>query len=156
MDEDDELHLELHREADTLGKFAILLHLQFPDNFGKKDALRFMDNLLSNITKACVSKGADIVGHIKAFMKSDTGSIMGSLVDPSVGVNLTDNLQDKTMKNAEIYVHVIVHNLWDPQVREYSLETIKQVLSSFKISYTIDRDYYETEKSIAHHLPKGG
>lgn len=154
MDDEGELHLELHREADTLGKFAALMHLRFPRDFTREKARRFMDALLSNITRECMAKGADIVGHIKAFMKSETGSLMGSIVDPAIGVNLTDNLQDSPIQEADIYIHIIVHNLWDPQVREYSLNAILEVMRSFDVEFQISKDYYEIEKSISHHLPK--
>lgn len=46
---------------------------------------------------------------------------------------------------------VIVHGIWDPEVREQSLEAIEAVFRKYGLSYEIIRDFYEKEKGVAHH-----
>jgi hypothetical protein len=49
---------------------------------------------------------------------------------------------------------VIVHGIWDPAVRDVSMNSISEVCREFDAEFDIVQDYYETEKSISHHVKK--
>lgn len=153
-DDHDDIHLDIHREADNLGKFASKMDISVSRGMSREQAGNFMISLLGGITNDCLSAGADIVGHIKAFMKAESGTLMGSLVDPQVGVNVTNDLNRGSFTRAELSVHIIVHGIWDPEVKEISEKTIERVMSQYGVDYKVLQDYFETEKSIAHHIKK--
>ncbi len=54
----------------------------------------------------------------------------------------------------DVILHVIVHGIWDPVVRDVSMASIKEVCHEFDAEFEIVQDYYETEKSISHHVKK--
>lgn len=150
MDED--IHLAMHREADELGKFAIQLQVHAPIEVSRERAANFLDELLVEITKRCFEHGADLVGHVKAFLKAPNGAMSASLIDLSKRSNVTHDFgKESRFQDAELTLHVIVHGIWDPEVREQSLIAIEQVFKKHNLSYTVVKDYYETEKGIAHH-----
>lgn len=150
MDED--IHLAMHREADELGKFAGLIQVHSARGVPREEAVRFLDELLYQITKGCMEHGADLVGHVKAFLKSENGAMSASLIDIKKRSNVTHDFgQGSTFNDAEITLHVIVHGIWDDVVREQSLQAMDRVFKQFDLNYTILKDYYEIEKSIAHH-----
>ncbi len=92
---------------------------------------------------------------MKAFMRSPSGAMSASLIDLKKGARITNEFEmDRGFDQADIILHVIVHGIWDPEVREVSLGAIEKVCKEFGIKYTIIKDYYETEKGIAHHLKK--
>jgi hypothetical protein len=153
-DEDDALHLELHRAADELGKFAARLKIRKPKGMSPSTAKEFMDALLVSVTKECFADGADLIGHVKAFMHTETGTLMASLVDLDVGVQLTSGLEEKTFKEAEVTLHVIVHGIWDDKVKEASRRGIQKTIKKFNLDLEVLQDYFETEKSIQHHVKK--
>lgn len=153
-DDDDALHLELHRAADELGKFAARLKIHKSKGITPAYAKEFMDSLLTNVTKECFKDGADLIGHVKAFMLTETGTLMASLVDLKVGVQLTSGLDDKAFKEAEVTLHVIVHGIWDDKVKEASRRGIKKTIMKFDLDLEVLQDYFETEKSIEHHIKK--
>ena len=62
VDNHDELHLALHREADKLGKFAIHMHIHAPQSLSQEDVAHFLDELLTQVTQSCMDHGADLVG----------------------------------------------------------------------------------------------
>ncbi len=156
MSDDDEeaLHLELHRAADELGKFAARLKVHDEKGITPTTAKKFMDSLLVNVTKECFAEGADLIGHVKAFMHTGTGTLMASLVDMNVGVQLTSGLEEGSFKEAEITLHVIVHGIWDDKVKEASRRGIHMAIKKFNLDLEVLQDYFETEKSIEHHIKK--
>ncbi|HUT27059.1 MAG TPA: hypothetical protein VMW85_03290 [Methanomassiliicoccales archaeon] len=152
LDEDDDLHLEMHRAVDELGKFS--LHMQM--NFGKgapaNKAISFVEELLIQVTDACLHHGADLIGHVKAFMMVDEGSNVGfSLIHQKMQVNITRQLKSDIVENADVIVHVIVHGIWDPEVRELTMGVLDGLSKSREITFHVIKDYYETEKSVEHH-----
>jgi len=154
MEEDEELHLEMHRAADELGKFAAKLHVVDPKGFTEDRAKKLMDSLLTTVTIECFKDGADLIGHVKAFLRSPKGTLMASLVDRSVGVQLTSGLEKEKFAEAEITLHVIVHGIWDDKVRDASRRGIDKVIKQYGLELEVLQDYYDTEKSISHHLKK--
>jgi len=152
LDEDDELHLEMHRAVDELGKFSLHMKVDFGEGSTAENAISFIEELLIKATDACLHHGADLVGHVKAFMMVEDGSTVGfSLIHQKMKVNITKQAGGKLIERAEVIVHVIVHGLWDPEVREQTLETLETVAKERGVKYEILKDFYETEKSAAHH-----
>lgn len=152
LDEDDELHLEMHRAVDELGKFSLHMKVDFGKGTSADKAVSFVEELLIEATDACLHHGADLVGHVKAFMMVDEGSTVGfSLIHQNMKVNITRQLNTKTIERAEIIVHVIVHGIWDPEVREQTLETLEKVTKKYQVKFEIIKDFFEEEKSAAHH-----
>jgi hypothetical protein len=150
MEED--IHLAMHREADELGKFAIQLQVHAPTEVSRERAANFLDELQVEITKGCFEHGADLVGHVKAFLKAPNGAMSASLIDLNKRSNVTHDFgKGSTFQDAELTLHVIVHGIWDPEVREQSLIAIEKVFKKHNLSYTVVKDYYEVEKGIAHH-----
>ena len=154
MEEDEELHLDLHRAADELGKFATRMHVHPHEPMSRERAKQFLNTLLIRVTTDCMNHGADMIGHVKAFIKAQSGTLMGSLVDLRVGVIITDGMEDETVDEMDVILHVIVHGIWDPVVRDVSMASIKEVCHEFDAEFEIVQDYYETEKSISHHVKK--
>jgi hypothetical protein len=152
---DEELHLEMHRAADELGKFSIHMMVHMKTPMEPEQAGEFLDRLLVQITEECMRDGADLIGHVKAFLEPKEGGTLGaSLVDFSIGTQLSNGLTGP-VSDADLTVHVIVHGLWDPDVRHSSMEMIENVMAEKGVRFDVIKDYYEVEKSIAHHHLKG-
>jgi hypothetical protein len=150
MDED--VHLAMHREADELGKFATQIRIHAPQAMSREEAAKALGELLSTITKLCMDHGADLVGHVKAFLKTTNGAMSASLIDLAKGPNITHDFgHDATFQEAELTLHVIVHGIWDPEVREQSLKAIESVFGKYGLKYEVIKDFYEKEKGMAHH-----
>jgi hypothetical protein len=150
-DDHDELHLEIHRAVDELGKYAIDIDINAPKGISKETVLKFIDNIMTSVTKSCMDNGADLVGHVKSFFSNDDGSIMSSIVDHRAPTRIKDAMDVRTIHNARFMMHVIVHGIWDDRVRESVLDVLDGVFQKWDIPYEITADYYDMEKSIAHH-----
>jgi hypothetical protein len=130
----------------------MMVHMKEP--MDREQAGKFLDHLLVQITEECMRDGADLIGHVKAFLEPVEGGTLGaSLVDFKIGTQLSNGLT-VPVTDADLTVHVIVHGLWDPDVRHASMEMIDKVMAEKGVKFEIIKDYYETEKSIAHHHVK--
>jgi hypothetical protein len=150
-DEHDRLHLEIHRAVDELGKYAINIDINAPKGITKDIVLKFIDDLMTSVTRSCMENGADLVGHVKSFFSNSDGSIMSSIVDHRVPTRMKDSLKAERIFKANFMMHIIVHGIWDDHVRESALDVLDRTFQKWKVPYEITADYYDTEKSIAHH-----
>jgi hypothetical protein len=151
---DEKLHIEMHRMVDELGKFSIHMTVTPKHVMSKDQCEEFLNDLLIQITKECFHDGADLIGHVKAFLTSEHGTSLGaSLVDFKVGVVMSNGLDSRGLKVGDLTIHVIVHGIWDDDVRHAAMETIERILPERHIAYTVLQDYYEKEKGMAHHAP---
>ena len=151
-DHHDDLHLELHRAVDELGKYAIDIEITSKEGIPKDKIKELIEESMRATTINCLKNGADMIGHTKSFLICDDGNIMSSLLDERKPAKIKDNVTSDTIYNAKFILHVIVHGMWDDKVREFSLQVLPDVFKERKIPYKIIKDYYDLEKSIAHHL----
>ena len=152
VEEGSALHLEIHRAVDELGKYAIELELISEKGVSKDDVKGFIDEMMRKPTMACLENGADIIGHVKSMLiVGDKGSIMSSIVDETKPTKMTDSVEVEVINDAILVLHIIVHGIWDDRIRELTLPFIDEVCAKGSIGYKILADYFDVEKSIAHH-----
>ena len=152
VEEGSALHLEIHRAVDELGKYAVELELMPKDGISKEKIKEFIDEVMRKPTLACLENGADIIGHVKSMLiVGDKGSIMSSIVDENRPTKMTDAVEVDVIDDAILVLHIIVHGLWDDKIRELTLPLIEEVCAKWGIGYKILADYFDVEKSIAHH-----
>lgn len=150
-EEGSRLHLEIHRAVDELGKYAIEMEITIPGGISKTDLKRFVDDVMRSATEECFEHGADLIGHVKAFVKVGDESIMFSMVDLGRETRIQDNVTSDIVDDAIFVLHVIVHGIWDDVIRHCTLEVLPSVSDRWGVSYSITEDYVDSEKSIAHH-----
>jgi len=148
----DKLHLEIHRAVDELGKYAIDIDVNSREGIKKDAMLKFIDDLMTSVTKSCMENGADLVGHVKSFLSNDDGNIMSSIVDHRSPAKIKDSMQSDVIFKARFMFHIIVHGIWDDRVRESVLSVLDGTFRKWNIPYKVTADHYDTEKSIAHHM----
>ncbi len=150
-DEASQLHLEIHRAVDELGKYAIELDISDPAGIPKGRLTDFVDDLMRTATAECIEHGADLIGHVKSFLRIGEDSVMFSMVHTEIPTVIQDNSSAESVDEALLVMHIIVHGIWDDVIRECTLEVLPGVADKWKIPYSVRADYFDTEKSIAHH-----
>ncbi len=144
-----ERQLLTHRASDELGKFSMWLRLYIRDPLDAQRSERMVLDLMNGITEECFAQGADMIGHIKSFLTAEGGSTISvSLIDLDIPPTVQNRFDGTLMTRGELIVHVIVHGMWDPQVRETSLEFTKGFMAERSIDYEVINDFYEKEKRV--------
>ena len=150
-DDGEDFHLEMHRAVDELGKYAIDIEIKSKDGIPKSKFKEFITELMDKSMRSAMAHGADLVGHVKSILLCDDGNIMSSIVDESIPIKIKDSLENDKIYNAKFTMHVIVHGIWDDKVRDATLEILPGVFKKWDVPYKVIADYYDTEKSAAHH-----
>lgn len=145
------LHLEIHRAVDELGKYAVEIEIDSDGGVPKAEMKGFVEDLMRTATASCMSNGADLVGHVKSFLIVGKESVMSSLVDERLPVKVKDTVPDGPIRSAKLILHVIVHGIWDDKIRELTLAALPDVAGRWGLRCTVIADYFDVEKSIAHH-----
>lgn len=77
----------------------------------------FVTGFLSALAAECLDRGADLIGHLKAHLRTAHGTLRASLVDPAAGPMLVSNLTgDGRFETGELAVNAVVHGLSDGEV----------------------------------------
>lgn len=144
-----ERQLLTHRASDELGKFSMWLRLYIRDPLDGRRSERMVLDLMNGITGECFARGADMIGHVKSFLTAEGGSTISiSLIDLDIPPTVQNRFDGTMMTRGELIVHVIVHGMWDPQVRETSLEFTKRFMAERSIEYEVVNDFYEKERRV--------
>ena len=152
VEEGSALHLEIHRAVDELGKYALEMELKPKEPISKDGIKGFIEELMRTATLECLGNGADLVGHVKSFLIVEGhGSMMSSITDENKPIRIKDALNVEKIDDAILVLHVIVHGIWDDKIRDLTLKVMPGICEKWKIGYNILADYYDLEKSIAHH-----
>ncbi len=156
VEEGSALHLEIHRAVDELGKYALELELKSKDGISKDDIKGFIDEIMRKPTEACLANGADIIGHVKSFLIVEGhGNIMSSMVDERKPIKIKDFVDVDKIEDCILVLHIIVHGIWDNEIRELTLPFLDDICKKWGLEYRIMADYFDLEKSIAHHNLSG-
>jgi len=150
-DEHEDFHLEMHRAVDELGKYAIDIEIMSKDGIPKNKFKEFITELMDRSMRSALEHGADLVGHVKSILLCDDGNIMSSIVDESIPIKIKDSLEGDKVYSAKFTMHVIVHGIWDDKVRDATLEVLPGIFKKWDVPYKVIADYFDTEKSAAHH-----
>lgn len=133
------LNLQLHREIDKLGKFGLQLEVFFTQPLSESETKHLLDELLSGIANNCFKNGADMIGHIKAHVRTPQGNLRGSVLDPALGAKIDGRLESEA-KSMVVTLNVIVHGIWDTEVKEASLRTIQTLGNSRGFHYRLIKE----------------
>jgi len=145
-----DVELDMHRSIDELGKFSVTLKIDTKRDIASQDVCSLLSEIMMNVTKACFDAGADMIGHVKSCAHNADDEIRictANLTSFKTGIKAND-MMNGTFNGGYIMLHVIVHGLWDPQVREISLASIETLMRSKGLEYRVMRDFFETEKRV--------
>jgi hypothetical protein len=145
----DDINLDMHRSIDELGKFSVKLELFPSPPLAEGPAEELVNAIMVDVTRRCLDEGADMIGHVKAFLHDLEGTMLrANLISFRIGVEMDNRLDSRTIEHGFLMFHIIVHGLWDPQVRDISIREIDRIMNERAIRYHILQDYYEKEKRV--------
>jgi len=145
-----DVELDMHRSIDELGKFSVSLKIDTERDIISTEVCSLLSEIMMNVTKACFDAGADMIGHVKSCAHNADDEIRictANLTSFKTGIK-TNDMMHGTFNGGYIMLHVIVHGLWDPQVREISLASIDALMRTKGLEYRVMRDFFESEKRV--------
>ncbi len=136
--------LEMHRSLDQLGKFSVTVTVDTERRLPDEEVEELLGKMLERVGRRCLDEGAGLIGHIKAYAQDrGEGMCSANLTSFRVGVESENRLGGEGWQEGDIMLHVIVHGLWDPEVRKLTLDELQGVMGEHGLRYRILRDYFE-------------
>ncbi|MDI9643734.1 MAG: GTP-binding protein [Candidatus Verstraetearchaeota archaeon] len=89
--------------------------------------------ILGEVGKRCVEDAGKLVGHIKAYAETNGGGFKASLVDPSIGVELSGDLPSAS-KEVKLSLFMAVRNVDSKKMGEFLEEKIKEISGRYGMS----------------------
>ncbi len=88
----------------------------------------FVKELLLQLWETYSTEGVDFIHEVKAEANAPFGKVHGSLKDIKTGPKITTDIPaNKNTKKFEIKVNVILDDIWNKEIRETALKTIKKI-----------------------------
>jgi len=148
-----DLELEMHRSIDELGKFSVNIKIDSDQVLDTDELHGVLSDIVMDSTKECFERGADLIGHVKACAYNEGGDenlrmLNANLTSFKNGVVLRDRMEGDHFQKGYVMLHVIVHGIWDPDVRDASLAEIDRIMKERGMEYRIIRDFFESEKRV--------
>ena len=146
-----DVDLDMHRSIDKLGKFSVTLKIDTERCMDSIEICSLLSDMMIDVTQACFDNGADMIGHVKSCAHNaddDSRICSANLTSFRTGVKTNDMMDGAQFNGGYVMLHVIVHGLWDPQVRDISLDAIEKLMLSKRLEYRVIRDFFESEKRV--------
>ena len=145
----EDINLDMHRSIDDLGKFSVKLELFSDPPMDSTVAEELVNRTMLEVTQRCLDEGADMIGHVKAFLHDlDGTNLRANLISFKLGVDMENAVDGKSIDHGFLMFHIIVHGIWDPQVKDISMKELDRILGQMGIRYHILQDYYEAVKRV--------
>ncbi len=139
----DDLRLDSHRSMDELGKFSVNLELHGV-NLSDEESQDLLETVMRQATEDCFAGGADFIGHVKGcLLTSDDRIVRANMVSIRTGVESENLLDGRGFQGGRLMMHLILHGIWDPDVRRITLDAISRVMDERGVGYRLIQDYCE-------------
>jgi hypothetical protein len=119
------------KELAAAGSFGLLVHFSSPEGISRARFIQLTKDLLIDVGRAVVRERGFLIGHIKAFATTPQGTVQLNLIDPALGVDITDRLGDEGVRSGELKFMAAVVGLTDArleEIMEESLERLRDLL----------------------------
>ncbi|MEM1985092.1 MAG: hypothetical protein QXW76_07500 [Candidatus Korarchaeum sp.] len=103
----------------------------FPEKFNE-----IVHEMVKEIADECIRRGAKAIGHIKLYLKTESGYVRADTVGIKYGVNVESNIK-KPEREALLMINSIVIGLNEEELSEVTIDTVRKVLQSNKFFHII-------------------
>lgn len=116
------------------GRFSALIEVSLGGR-GSEEFKHALAELLELTARGCAEAVGKFVGHVKAYARSERGSLKANLVDLRAGASVEGGLGGAD--RAELMVDAIAYRASDSDVRGAFLRALESALASRGFSYSI-------------------
>ncbi|MEM3538989.1 MAG: GTP-binding protein, partial [Nitrososphaerales archaeon] len=123
-----------------MGRAALKLSFRANKDVNEAKLKVIVSEILNEIANASLNSGSGLIGHIKAYLRSPSGSLKASLLDVKYGVDFAGNVKG-FIKEGEMTIYVIVKSLENKLVERILENEVKKILSKHRFSFNIEEEH---------------
>ncbi len=109
---------ENSKELADAGTFGLKADFHAHPAIASKDLVALMERLLKDVGTRVVEEKGMLLGHIKAFVTTDRGTLKINLIDMDLGPETLDRLSSPTVERGEIKFMAALVGLEDHEVED--------------------------------------
>lgn len=109
---------ESSKELADAGTFGLKADFHAHPAIASKDLVALMERLLKDVGTRVVEEKGMLLGHIKAFVTTDRGTLKINLIDMDLGPETLDRLSSPTVERGEIKFMAALVGLEDHEVED--------------------------------------
>jgi hypothetical protein len=109
---------ENSKELADAGTFGLKADFHAHPAIASKDLVALMEKLLKDVGTKVVEEKGMMLGHIKAFVTADRGTLKVNLIDMDLGPETLDRLSSPTVEKGELKFMAALVGLEDHEVEE--------------------------------------
>ncbi|MGO8878416.1 MAG: hypothetical protein ACLQMS_02750 [Desulfomonilaceae bacterium] len=98
------------------------------------------EEMMLNIARKCMDRGARCIGHIKSHLRTDSGTIKSDTIGVPHGAFSTGHLEGK-VQDLYMAVNSIVQGMHQDEVKEATLDGIREVAESRGLSVDKEKEH---------------
>lgn len=99
---------------------------------GSDELRRFGRDLMNAVSRACLRRGAKVIGHIKAYLEYATGFLHTNTVGDPADVTVSGR-DGEPVHRFTVVVNTIVYGLGEAAVRDATEEAIAAVTAAYTL-----------------------
>lgn len=116
--------------------YATSYSMSREEEIGGEELRKFAAGLMKSISDACTSRGAKVIGHIKAYIEHDSGFLHANTVGESS--DITVNGRDGgPVRSFTLVVNSIVYGLPEESIRDATVNAIEETSLAFAFKSTM-------------------
>ncbi len=131
--------MESSEEAVGVGMFGVSVHLHSSKGVDVGSFLSMMERIMQHIAER-LSEKRPMLGHIKSMVTAPEGFLMLNLLDRQTGVETTNTIEVKTLKEADLKIAAEALGVADHEIASIIGESLMPLSQQFDISFE-DEDH---------------
>jgi len=139
--DDEHTHVAPHEEEGVnIGGYGAAFRISSPKAVDPAVLREIAEELVREITEACMRRGAKGVGHVKLYLKTAAGYLRADTVGIKYGIRVDGNIA-KPEKEADLVVNSIIIGLEKTEVATAAVNAIEEVMTKhgFNLSQVEER-----------------
>jgi hypothetical protein len=129
------------RVMSGVGSYSLEIDLKLRSPLNPEDFSSLMGRLMVNIAEKISEREETIIGHIKMFVKTPNGTVRANIIDLDLGVDLFNDLGNKEVLNATVYLMAAGYGLSDKEVKDIVLSSLR-ILDS-QMEWHVEKHHHE-------------
>jgi hypothetical protein len=121
------------KELADAGSFGLKVDFETKGNIHAKELSTMMGAVLLEVAER-ITEDRDLIGHIKAFVKTPSGYIKLNLVDTELGVEITDTIGDAVVKSGSMNLMAAAVGTADRDIESAMRKALEPVSKKLKIT----------------------
>ena len=115
------------------GSFGVKVHFSSEKPVPTVVLINDMEEVLLRTGKRIVIQHGSLIGHVKAFVKTGSGSIRMNLIDVELGVDASNDVSEESIKNGDMNFMAAAIGVPDHDLEEIMEDCLQLLKKDFKI-----------------------